>query len=415
MAGIAVANGVLSSYVRFYERPISHPRGFAMRRWMATPLLCVLVAALCPNSTPRALAADNEPSEETFLTADGMQLHGLFLKSAVNPGVDPVVILLYPPGKGNSMKGPGDWEGLAARLSKEGYNTFRFDWRGHGKSTTIKDAQEFWGNPFTGGPGNWNMKYIQGAPTMAVGKIKNDFYFKDFKSPQAAVNYTPTYMLDLAAARYHLDGKNDNGDVNMSSVYLIGSDSAATIGFGWMAAEWNRPATTPNLIQLGPLPLYKFIPQKLVGGINTAAGDDISGAVWLTPTRPESFPVRSIQDWVSKGAPKLRDNNPMLFLVGDKDVKGAKAVKLFFDEVLVANPPKSSSLQKLDQTFMKEVKGGGVLTGAALLGQNAQLKTEDTIIQFLAAIQKNRAKIVRKTRGFTNPYAIDLSVFGVAP
>jgi hypothetical protein len=378
---------------------------------MGAPLLLVVAACLCPNTiTPRALAA-NDPVEETFTTADGMQLHGLFLKSEKNPGVDPVVILLYPPGKGNTMKGPGDWEGLAGRLSKEGYNVFRFDWRGHGKSTTISDTKKFWDvntNPWTA---PWNERMITGAPVPGK-KVKNDFFFKDLKNPD---KYMPVYMVDLAAARYHLDGKNDNGDLNMSSVYLIGSESATGIGFGWMAAEWNRPATSPTPNQLGSNPRYDFIPQPLNGGLPSEAGRDISGAVWLSPAKLNVLDPKVVQTWIAKQATNLRENNPMLFLVGEKDVKGMPQAKFFFDEVLVANPKPSAQLTKLDQTFLKEVKGGGTLVGAALLGQNNTLKTEDTIIQFLEAIQKNRAKIVRKNRGFANPYNIELRAFGIFP
>lgn len=381
-----------------------------MRRWMAAPLLLITAAALCSQNAPRAIAqAKNDPVEETFLTADGVQLHALFQKSEKNPGTDPVVILLYPPGKGQSMKGPGDWDGLSNNLSKSGYNVFRFDWRGHGKSTDIKDTKRFWDNNFTTG---WNAKFVKGAPFGAVKKIKNEIFFKDLTNPTA---YLPVYMTDLAAARYHLDGKNDTGDLNMSSVYVIGAGDAATIGFGWVTAEWNRPASSPTPNQLGPNPRYEFIPQPLVGGIPTEAGADISGAVWLSPTRPASVPPATVQSWVAKGAPKLRENNPMLFLIGDKDTAGKTQGKFFFDEVLVANPKTVSSLQKLDQTFLKEVKDGGTLTGAALLGNNAKLGVEDSIIKFLEAIQKNRAKIVRKNRNFANPYYVDIKAFGLMP
>jgi hypothetical protein len=381
---------------------------------MGAPLLLVAAAVLCPKTiTPRALAA-NDPVEETFTTADGMQLHGLFHKSEKNPGIDPVVILLYPPGKGNSMKAPGDWEGLANRLAKEGFNVFRFDWRGHGKSTTITDTKKFWvpmTNPFTA---VWNERMITGAPKAGGGgKIKNDFMFKDLKNP--AEKYAPVYMLDLAAARFHLDEKNDTGDLNMSSVYLIGAEGAAGIGFGWLVTEWNRPATAPTPNQLGSNPRYDFIPQPLVGGIPSEAGKDISGAVWLSPSRLNAVDPKVVQTWIAKQATNLRENNPMLFLVGDKDPKGMTSAKFFYDEVLVAKPKIGSPLQPLDQTFLKEVKGGGTLVGAALLGQDTTLKTEDTIVKFLEAIQKNRAKIVRKNRGFANPYSIDLAAFGVFP
>lgn len=388
-----------------------------MRRWMVAPLLLAAAYALTAEPPP-ALAQGNDPVEETFMTADGMQLRGLFQKSEKAPSTDPVVILLYPPGKDNTMNKPGDWAGLSSRLSKEGFNVFRFDWRGHGKSTDIKDTKRFWNlpgpndqdqnpNPFTSA---WNTgKLITGAPFNKAVKIKNDLFFKDLKNPIA---YSPTLIVDLAAARHHLDTKNDGGDVNTSSIYLVGAESAAMIGMAWLTSEWNRPATapTPNqlaVFALGAFPTYKYAFQPLNGGIQNEAGADISGAVWLSPSRPFGFD-NTIKNWVSKGAPRLRENNPMLFLYGDGDTKGKAQAEFYFNEVLVAQPRKGSALEKLDQTFLQEAKGGKTLVGSALLGR-AEVKVEDTIVQFLQARQKERAKLIRKNRGFTAPWSVDLT------
>jgi len=379
---------------------------------MAAPLVFAVAAALTlAPETPQVLAQEKKGGiEETFMTADGVQLYGLFYPSA-NATNDPVVILLYPPGKDNNM-GKGDWKGLARVLSDAGYNVFQFDWRGHGKSTDIKDTAKFWNlpNPANGVfPNPWNAKLIKGAPAGPNKKIKNDIYFKDFLDP---VRYAPTLILDLAAARYHLDNKNDAGDVNTSSIYLIGADTAATIGMAWLMTEWNRPAFNPNPNQLaafGGFPTYKFVPQPLNGGVTNEAGADISGAAWLSANRPNSVSERHVKDWVSKMAPKLRENNPMLFLYGEKDEAGKKQANFFYNEVLVAKPPPGSPLQKItEQTFEEAVKGTK-LAGVQLLGNNAELKTEDKIIQFLAARQKDRAKLIRKNRGFTEPWSVALS------
>ena len=296
-----------------------------MRRWMALPLIVVLVLVALSPDTPRAAAQNNAPQavEETFLTADGVQLHGLFHKSLKNPGNDPVVIMMYPPGKNNDMT-KGDWKGLADRLAAKGFNVFRFDWRGHGKSTDIKDTDRFWNittpnrpnpNPYTG---PWNTKYIAGAPVGAAAKkrVKNEIFFKDIRDP---VRYAPLFLVDLAAVRYHLDTKNDAGDVNTSSVYLIGSEVSATIGFAWLTAEWNRPKVAPGPNELGLAPRYEYVPQPLNGGITTEAGEDISGAIWLSAARANSVPPKLIKEWIAAGATKLRENNPMLFLFGGND------------------------------------------------------------------------------------------------
>src|SRR5205823_1470440 len=110
----------------------------------------------------------------------------------------------------------GDWQGLADRLNAEGYHVFRFDWRGHGKSTDIRDTDKFWNqsiNPWTAPANN---KYIKGAKKKP---LKNDIFAKDINQDK----YFPVYVNDLAAVRAHLDQKNDLGEINTSTVYVIGS------------------------------------------------------------------------------------------------------------------------------------------------------------------------------------------------
>ena len=104
----------------------------------------------------------------------------------------------------------------------------------------------------------------------------------------------------------------------------------------------------------------------------------------------------------------------MLFLYADKDTTGKKQSEFFFNEVLIANPKKALKLNPLEQTFIKEVKGGEQLSGVKLLG-NGNPKVEETIVQFLAAIQKERAKTPSKARNYNNPYFIDLRYYGFKP
>jgi pimeloyl-ACP methyl ester carboxylesterase len=377
-----------------------------MRRRITAPLVFAAAAALAlhPDS-PGARGQDKPapPAEETVLTADGVQLRGLFHRSPKGDSNSPVVILLYQPGLDRKMT-TGDWEGLANRLNGEGFHVFRFDWRGHGKSTDIRDPAKFAANPFTG---PWNVKFVAGAGRKP---LKNTLQVKDLRLP----NYYPAFATDLAAVRVHLDQKNDNGELNTSSVYLIGAGEAATLGLLWIAAEWNRPATYPGPNQLSGLPKYDYVFQPLFGGVGAEAGETIAGAVWLSPGRPTTIPERAVQLWASKLAPKMRDNNPMLFLYGDKDGKGKQGSEFFHDAVLVAKGNPQLGLQKLTQTFIKPIEKTA-LTGVNLLGNNATLKTEDTIMQFLAAIQKDRAKTTRKQRGFSEPYYIRLTDFGLTP
>lgn len=388
-----------------------------MRRWMAAPLVFALALALASQEAPRARAQPPGAVEETFKTADGMELHGVFHATTVDASRAPVVVLLYPPGPDRDMS-KGDWKDLTKMLNEKGYHVFRFDWRGHGKSTKITDKDKFWRNIYLNGQNcNFNA-YIKGGPPKMP--TKNDLSVKDLGTN--ANRYMPAYLNDLAAVRYYLDTKNDNKELNSSSIYIVGAGDAAGLGMAWLTTEWKRPAVMPTVNQLGfGATGYEFVPQQLRNAVFDEGGADFAGAVWLTATKPSSMPAQTIQWWVSNKdiAPKIRENNPMLFLYAEKDTAGAASGKrqseFFFNEVLVADPKKGSSLEKLEYTFLREVKGGEQLQGLKLLGQNATLKTEDTILQYLAARQKDRQRTQSKPRKFDNPYFVDVRFFRLGP
>lgn len=374
-----------------------------MRRWMVAPALFAAMVALSSDSEMAVAQDDGKPIEENFSTADGVRLKGLFHKTAKPAPGNPIVILLYEPGIGNTLDKPGDWAGLTKTLNDKGFHVFRFDWRGHGKSKDITDPNEFWNNNFTGL--TWNKKLVKGGNKKP---IKNDIDIKQDVGTNLP-RYMPVFVNDIAAARVHLDGKNDQGDLSTSSVYVIGAGDAAGIGLLWMTAEWARPAIHPLL---GAGQTYKFVPMPGIT-VDPEAGRDIAGAVWLTGTRPSAFQEATAKNWV-KNTPKLRDNNPMLLMFGGDDEAAKKQAKFFYDNVLVAKGDKQLGIKALEQTFLEEVKGTKV-KGAFLLGNNAQLHTEDTIMKYLEARQKDRAAIVRRERKYPGPYYIDLNTFGSRP
>ncbi len=388
-----------------------------MRRWFAAPAVLFAAIGLASMHAPPAAAQPPAPEEESFLTADGVQLKGIFHAAdpakVPNAGAAPVVILMYPPGVDRDMT-KGDWKGLAAALNDKGYHVFRFDWRGHGKSLDIKDPMKFWTNPYmNGNTCNYNL-YIKGGPPRKP--LKNDLAFKDLTRPE---RFLPAYLNDLAAVRVHLDTKNDNKALNASSIYLIGAGDAATIGMAWMTAEWQRPMVFPAPGLLGiNVPGYEYVPQRLniaAGNFPPEGGQDISGAVWLSATRPTSVTEATVKKWVSTQAPKVRESNPMLFLYADKDATGKKTSEFFFNEVLIGNKAKAQALNlnPLTQTFIKEVKDGKELRGTQLLGTN--LKVESTMLDFMNEIQKARAKVPSKVRGYNTPYFIDVRAYGFIP
>lgn len=391
-----------------------------MRRWMAAPALFAALAVLAfTGDTPQAQAQPAPPIDETFLTADGVKLHGLFHRSGKAREGNPVALLMYAPGPDKNMT-KGDWDGLAKRLNEEGFHVFRFDWRGHGKSTDISNPMDpidpfagFWTNRITGAANNAYVKIANKK------QVKNDLFVnKDFGGvpPTTLGKYFPVFVQDLAAVRLHLDQKNDEGVLNTSSIYVIGEKDTAALGLLWLTAEWNRPAVAPTL---GAGAQYKVIPTQGIV-VDPPAGADIAACIWLSASRPSNTPSltdRIYKNWILNTL-KIRDNNPMLFLYGPEDKSGGGAVnqaKFYFDEVLVAGGKKEMMLKPQEQTFHKPLADAKALNGVNLLGNNAMLKTEDTLVQYIAARHKDRESMVRKERKYVTPYYVNLPSFYVNP
>ncbi|QDU19410.1 alpha/beta hydrolase family protein [Urbifossiella limnaea] len=372
------------------------------RLLLAVPLVLVLL----PLDAPRSFARPpSRPVEEAFNTADGVRLKGLFHRSPRGDKQgDAVVVLLYPPGPDRDML-KGNWDDLVGRLNDAGFHVFRFDWRGHGGSTDIVDPlgdnspfTGFWTNTITGG---WNQRYVRGYNRRPA---KNELRVKTDINPS---RYLPVYVNDLAAARLHLDQKNDNGDVNTSSVYLVGAGETAALGMMWLAAEWARPAVAPLL----PNGLqYKSVPQSTLYAPDPPAGADVAGAVWLTADRPASVPEPTVRAW-ARSATKLRDNNKMLFLYGADDGAGERDAEWFYHKVLVADGTREQV--PVEQTFLYPVASTRLI-GMNLLGQASRRLTplpEETVLDYLAARQKDRVTMVRKTRNYVTPYFVDVNYY----
>ncbi len=388
-----------------------------MRR---VPLALLFFAAAAGLADPAARAQPKDNVvDETFRTADGVELHGRFsatTKAGVTAGNAPVVVFLYAPGSGNDMT-KGDWGTLTKELNKEGFHVYQFDWRGHGKSTEIKDTERFWlKSPYLNGAAG------SGAPnTFISGWQKKPLKDKiSIKEVTNATRFYPSYAMDLAAVRYQLDTKNDNKELNTSSVYLVGTEDAAGLGLAWITMEWKRPATKPGDNQLAiagaaGAARYDFIGQQLRGDFDEA-GQDFAGAVWLSASRPAAFTTTTMKTWASNVAfaPQLRNNTPMLFLTGDRDSRGKTDAKFYFDEVLVGEPKKGSPLAPLKQTFVRELKGGGADRGLKLLG-NKEVNAEDTILKFMKEVQKDRQRTASKVRKYENSYGVNLKYFGLVP
>lgn len=363
------------------------------RRLFLSTIFTALAATFFVQTAPVARPqAATDPTDELIETADGVKLRGIFYK-ALNSKNGSCVIIVHEPFTDPTK---GDWDGLGRALAKSGFHTLRFDLRGHGKSKDVI-PQKF-----------WREQLNTTLPGANKNPPKDSIDEKDFKTKK---NYHPQMVYDLAAARNHLDKLNDDGQVNTSSVYLIGAGEAATLGMMFLATEWHREQKKP----MGFLNTQKFWingGQSIAAG-GSPAGRDYGGAVWLTPRRWTSFSSSAVEKWVSlygrSTEGDMRTETPMLFVYGEKDENGLKGSKFFNDQVMVSAG--RGKLEKLDSTFMRERKGTN-LAGVGLLGKDDTLGTEKLILEFLNKMEEIRRKKPRIVREYPEPVKINVASFG---
>jgi hypothetical protein len=369
-----------------------------MNRLLAALALGALLLGAIPGLAEDKKDKDTKPAEKitvdkdkiqkeqvSFKTFDGLLLKGTFYPSPKG-GSSPVVMFLHKLG---SKRTEGDWESLAAQLQVKGYAVLSFDFRGHGDSTTINDPNLFWSMPY-------NQTYIK---NWALTKKKLEY--KDF-----SIGYVPYLLNDIAAARWDLDNRNDNGQCNSSNIIVVGAEDGAALGFAWIMCEYYRPQ------------IYKEKnPLNFGGGvINTdPAGDDIAGAVWLSYKKYPGIGTATIGEpyglWADRGLLNpLRDNVQMWFAHGAKDMKGKSDADYMFKDIIRGADKKRAEKLPLSSNLAIE---GTQLRGVALLGKK-ELTTEERIFQFIEKAVKMRPNQSQKKRNASEfkPAFIDPTAIG---
>ena len=337
----------------------------------------------------------NKPYE--FESADGVKLAGnLWSNSGQAQKKDATIILLHDmTNKGGSSRDDG-WDDLAEKLLGEGYSVFSFDFRGHGQSTKV-NPEKFW--DLRKNPQNQMVKGFNKRPP-PENIDKGDFEH----------TYYPYLVNDVAAAKAFLDRRNDSGEVNTSSTFVIGAGQGATIGALWMASQWHLQRGI--LDALGNVVIDK---KTLKYSMQDAEGNDQAGAIWLSinPTLAGRPMTGSVHSWVGEvgGA----DRVPMAFLYGAKDDAGKKAAGECLDAVVAGyrrasgaasltpaeatekkdEDTKARATWKLADTFKFGIAETD-LSGSALLG--GVPTTTDTMIKTLNHIMKDRKNLESRKR-----------------
>src|SRR5262245_46325348 len=248
-------------------------------------------------------------------TADSVNLVGTYY-----PGNDPennrfgkdspAVILLH---KYGSDRSKGDWDTLARALQKKGYCVIAFDFRGHGESRSVE-------------PNFWKVAVNNELVTHRPGADKSRIDVKDFKP-----GYLPWLVNDIQAVRKFLEVKNDSGELNINSLFLIGAQEGASLGMLFTTTEWNRTYTT------GFTALQ-------TAGVQHIAGQDIAGCVWLSLVQRPNNISFDINAW-ARNSPGMRERTPFFLLYGEQDRSAQQTADGVFN-VLTTGRQKNKLTQK---------------------------------------------------------------------
>lgn len=317
-------------------------------------MLLGLLAPLGPLAPLEPLRAQDEKpggKKVNFETVDGVELQGTFYAAPQRDAA--VVMLLHPLNEDSNKKA---WINLAELLHKSGYSVLRFDFRGHGNSTTI-DPKTFWGYQH-------NRNLVKGWQKNA-GTIA-------YKDMNAA--YYPTLVNDIAAAKAFLDNRNDAGACNTGMTVLVGADSGATLGAIWLNAECNRFRLDPPLL-IGNAPEVT----------SKSEGRNVIACLWLSLTsklgaRPTLIPMSRLLDAAAREAAI-----PMVFFHSNEDTAGKTIAKTC---VKAIKPKKDDP--KYSFTDAVEVKGGK-LKGMELLQKS--LGVDDAIVTYLKEVTNEKRKL----------------------
>jgi hypothetical protein len=241
--------------------------------------LSVRVEAAAP-----VVAAPAPPEAQSFVTVDGVTLHGKLYPG--RRGKDGACVLLVHD-LGGKHHG-GDLEPLARALHGAGHTVLQLDLRGHGASTAVVPA--FWTFP--------QSQILPAFRHVAAGGRAPALRNHDFPAP-----YWPWIVQDLAAARALLEVQHDikSVPVNVDNLVVIAAGEAAALAGLWLAAEAHRFGVP--------------------GAAEESEASAVAGAVFLSPSPNLGRQPQPAGDWLRETV--RRCDMPMGFVHGADDRGGA--------------------------------------------------------------------------------------------
>jgi alpha-beta hydrolase superfamily lysophospholipase len=239
----------------------------------------------------------------TLETKDGVSLRATYYGGFNKKETVPVILI-------HGWEGArGEYDTLAKGLQQKGHAIIAPDLRGHGQSLVQKHAD---------------------------GTIKE---LDPEKFRQAELD---AMVLDIEACKKFLMEKNNQGELNINALCVVGADFGTILALRWSALDLTAP----------PLLAFK-------------QGQDVKALVLLTPM--QSFKGLTIRDALS--VPALKSELSMMIVAGKQDNKGTSEAKRLHTSLQSFHPKVKDDpeeIRKKQDLFL--VQPETTLQGTKLLG-----------------------------------------------
>jgi pimeloyl-ACP methyl ester carboxylesterase len=262
-----------------------------------------------------ALAQDAKPDRVKFNSYDGVTLEGFFYPGSLGKKGSTFLFLHQPKTGSAAQEG---WGSLADALTKQGHSCLIFDFRGHGNSTSV--SPDFW---------NLNDDFVTGLPGHPHNKLLGQTAATR-KSPNISASAFPpkyfyTLVNDIAAAKMFLDERNDKGDCNTSSLYVVAEGEACALASLWMASQFSLKKV--DIASSGPrISGTAFRPRisqiERITKTYPAEGLDLLAGIWLSYKPSIAGLVAPVDRWIKEiSLARGKYRTQMMFVYGAKDTE----------------------------------------------------------------------------------------------